>query len=222
LAREPRQKGTSVLPVILALKAHPDRQRLVPKELWKYFEDHIVVSGWYPERDYFVLVEALARTIDPKSVGGDVWRFFARYSARGDLGGTDVAGGGKSTTKGVYRNFASVSAAEPEVFFRRAMKLWSQYHDTGTMQMAGGRAKTNSVVTRLVAFHIPLEGFVQLQGHYLEEFGRMIGLAIESRVTRSTSRGDPFCEWEYRLGRTPASERFVSSLPALPEDPREP
>jgi hypothetical protein len=204
--------------VVLALKARPDRQRLVPKRLWKYFDDHIVVSGWYPERDYFVLVEALVKTIDPKTVGGDVWRFFARYSVRGDLGGTDVPRGGKSPTKGVYRNFAAVTAAEPGLFFQRAMRLWSQYHDSGTMQILGGRAKTNSVVLRLGGFHIPIEGFVQLQGYYLEEFGRMIGLQLESQVTRSTARGDPFCEWEYHLGRTPTSEGYVASLPALPRD----
>ena len=215
MAREPRQKGTSVLPVVLALKARPDRQELVPKELWRYFDDHLVVSGWYPERDYFVLVEALAKTIDPSSVGGDVWRFFARYSVKGDLGGTDVTGGGKSATKGVYRNFASVTAGEPELLFRHATRLWSQYHDTGTMQIVGGRAKTNSVVVRLVGFHIPIEGFVKLQGYYLEEFGRMVGLELESRVTRSTARASPFCEWEYLIARTPASELYVASLPAL-------
>jgi hypothetical protein len=212
--REPRQKGTSILPVVLALKAHPDRHRLVPKQLWRYFDDHIVVSGWYPERDYFVLVEALAKTIDPQSVGGDVWRFFARYSVRGDLGGTGV-GGGKSATKGVYRNFASVTAGEPELFFRRAAKLWSQYHDAGTMGILGGRTQTNSVVMRLVGFDIPIEGFVKLQGYYLEEFARMIGLELEGNVTRSTARGEPFCEWEYHLARTPATERYVASLPAL-------
>jgi len=27
----------------------------------------------------------------------------------------------------------------------------------------------------------------------------MIGLEIESQVTRSTARGEPFCEWEYHL-----------------------
>jgi len=217
-AREPCQKGTSLLPVVLALKAHPDRHRLVPKPLWRYFDDRIVVSGWYPERDYFVLIEALVKTIDPKSVGGDVWRFFARYSARGDLGGTDVAKGGKSPTKGVYRNFASVTGSEPELFFQRAMRLWSQYHNTGTMQVLGGRMKTNSVIMRLLDFHIRVEGFVHLQGYYLEEFGRLIGLELESQVTRSTAWGDPFCEWDYRLGRTPASERYVASLPAVPDE----
>jgi hypothetical protein len=217
LVREACQKGTSFLPVVSALRAHPDRQQLVPKRLWKYFDEHIVVSGWYPERDYFVLIEALVKTIDPNTVGGDVWRFFARFSARGDIGGVDVVGGGKSGTKGIYRNFASVAAGEPELFFRRAQRLWGQYHDTGTMEIRGGRAKTNSVVVRLVGFNIPIAGFVQLQGYFLEEYGRLIGLELESKVTRSTAHSEPFCEWEYVLARTPATVAYVASLPALPE-----
>jgi hypothetical protein len=83
------------------------------------------------------------------------------------------------------------------------------------MGILGGRTQANSVVVRLVGFDIPIEGFVKLQGYYLEEFARMIGLELESNVTRSTARGDPFCEWEYRLARTSASERYVASLPAL-------
>jgi hypothetical protein len=74
LDREPCQKGTAILPVVEALKAYPDRKRLVPEPLWKYFDDHIVISGWYPERDYFVLIEALAKIVDSKVAGGDVWR----------------------------------------------------------------------------------------------------------------------------------------------------
>jgi len=56
VARDPCQKGASVIPVVLALKRLPDREKLVPERLWKYFDDHMLVSGWYPERDYFALL----------------------------------------------------------------------------------------------------------------------------------------------------------------------
>ena len=59
-----------MLPVVLALKQHPDCAKLVPASLWKYFDEHLLVSGWYPERDYWVLIEALVKTIDPAAVGG--------------------------------------------------------------------------------------------------------------------------------------------------------
>jgi hypothetical protein len=215
VAREPCQKGTSVLPVIAQLKVHPDRRELVPEPLWKYFDDHLLVSGWYPEQDYFTLLQALVKTLDPKTVGGDVWRYFAKYSVQHDIAGGRASADPPSEARGgVYRNFAASAAGNPEQLFRRAIRLWSQYHDTGTMQICGGRVATNSVTVQLIGFHIPTEGFVRLQGYYLEEFGRLIDVELESRVTRSTARGDAVCEWEYTLARTPASEAFVASLPA--------
>ena len=49
MPREPCQKGTSVLPVIEALRAHPDRKKLVPEPLWKYFDEQQGVhSGTFP------------------------------------------------------------------------------------------------------------------------------------------------------------------------------
>ena len=79
-----------------------------------------------------------------------------------------------------------------------------------------GAWTTTAIVVRLVGFNIPLEGFVRLQGYFLEEYGRVIGLGIESKVARSTARGDPFCEWELVLDRSPTTEAYVASLPPLP------
>jgi hypothetical protein len=215
LPREPCQKGTSVLPVIHALKAHPDREKVVPQALWKYFDDHVLISGWYPEKDYFALLDALVKTIDPKTVGGDVWRYFARFSVKRDIGGADAGVAAAPETKGVYRSFAK-GTDDPEQLLRRGIRLWSQYHDTGTMRISGGRVRTNSVFMQLVGFQIPIEGFVRLQGYYLEEFGKLVGIDLESTVTKSTTRGSSYCEWEHTLYRTPASEAYVASLPPVP------
>jgi hypothetical protein len=43
----------------------------------------------------------------------------------------------------------------------------------------------------------------------------LVGLELESRVTRSTAAGDPFCEWEHVLERTVRTEAFVAALSAL-------
>ncbi len=213
MTREPRQKGTSVLPMVARLKTHPDRRKLAPEPLWKYFDDHLLVSAWYPEEDYFTLLEALVKTIDPKSVGGDVWRYFAKYSAQRDLVGGDRNGEADAETKAVYRNFAVNMSADPAELFRRASRLWSQYHDSGSIQLYGGRIRTNSAFVKLTGLHIPIDGFVRLQGYYLEEFGRLGGVELTSKVLRSTARGHEECQWEYGLARTPASEAFVASLP---------
>ena len=186
-----------------------------------------------------MLLEALTKTIDPKTSGGDVWRFFAKFSVQRDLAGADFAGAGEkgsaggiaaatststsnanssaNSSKGVYRSFIAGDAADPAQFFRRVVRLWSQYHDTGTIEIRGGRASTNTVIAELVGFHIPIEGFVRLQGYYLEEYGRLIGLELESKVTRSTARGQSSSyQWEYTLARTPTTEAYVASLPPLP------
>ena len=204
MARPPSQKGTSVLPVVLALREHPGGRSLVPYHLQrKYLDEPILVSGWYPEQDYWLLIDALVKTVDPATAGGDVWRYFARFSAQRDIGG-------------VYRSFAQGDAAEPEGFFRRAVRLWGQYHDTGKLEVVGSRPETNAVVMRLAGFFIPIEGFVRLQGYYLEEFGRLVGLEVKSTVTRSTARGDALCEWVHELGRASANDAYVKSLPRPP------
>lgn len=206
-----------MLPVVQSLKQHAQWRELVPGHLHRrYFEEPVLISGWYPERDYWVLIEALVKTIDPATVGGDVWRYFANFSAQRDIGGQAMAGAPEEAAKaaGVYRNFANMT--DPDSFFGAAMRLWKQYHDTGRIEMVGGRPERNSLVMRLLGFVIPIEGFVALQGFYVEEFGRLVGLEITSRVTRSTARTDPFCEWEYTLARTPVTEAYVQSLPRVP------
>ena len=176
-----------MLPVVAALKAHPNGRSLVPASLWRYFDEHLLVSAWYPERDYFALLEALIKTIDAKAVGGDVWRYFAKFSVKQDVAGGPGAGGA-AAGKGVYRNFGTSAAGAPEQLFRRAVKLWSQYHDTGTMQITGWRTTTERVVMQLVGLAIPIEGFVRLQGYYLEENRARRGRRSRGTVTRSTAR----------------------------------
>jgi hypothetical protein len=206
-----------VVPVVMALKGNPKARTLVPSNLWKYFDEPLLISGWYPEADYWVLIEALVKTIDPSSVGGDVWRYFAQFSAQRDIGGQDVkaSAGDSAAQKGAYRAFARGGAADPAGFFSRAVRLWSQYHDSGRMEVVGGKVASNAVVMRLLDFVIPLDGFVRLQGYYLEEYGKLVGLELNSAVTRNTARGQPLCEWEHRLARTPANDAYVASLPAV-------
>jgi hypothetical protein len=217
VSRTPSQKGTSFLPVIVALKQHPDRKKIVPESLWKYFDEPILVSGWYPERDYWVLLSALVSTIEPADVGGDVWRYFAQFSAKRDIGGDKtiaVSTDNKSAT-GIYRSYGVVDKSEFDGLFRRSVRLWSRYHDTGTMEIAGGRPSTNTVVMRLTGFSIPIEGFIRLTGYYMEEYARLVGIEATCTVTRSTANRDPYCEWEFRLGRSPEAEAYVASLPPL-------
>lgn len=217
MAREPCIKGTAVVPVVVALKNIPNHRDIVPRQLWKYLHEHIVVSGWYPEREIFKLLEILVATIDPQQVGGDVWRFLGIVSAQRDLGGTqDQIPEQNRVSQGLYRHYARGGEEDVAFFMKRAVKLWSQYHDTGAMEICGGRVETNTLVLRLVGFHIPTDGYVRLQVAYIEEYGRLVGIPLQGKTVRSTAKGDPFCEWDYTFERTPASEAYIRSLRPVP------
>jgi hypothetical protein len=188
---------------------------LLPPSLWRYLDDPIQVHDWYPERDYWVLLEALVKTLDPNIAGGDPFRYFARFSVQLDIGGRRPKGvrGTPSPATGFHSAFAV--ATDAPSFFRRAELLWSEYHDTGRVELAGGRPERNLVVLRLLDFFIPVEGFVRLQGYFLEEYARLIGFELSATVSRSTAQGDRYCEWECTLGRTPETEMYVTSLPPV-------
>lgn len=212
MSRPPSQRGVSVLPIVQALKKNPDAWNFVPPSLWRYLDDPIQVFDWYPERDYWVLLEALVKTLSPDIIGGDdPFRYFARFSVQLDIGGRRPKGGRtRSPATGVHSAFGV--ATDAPSFFRRVELLWKEYHDTGRIEIAGRRAERDVVVLRLREFVIPVEGFVRLQGYYLEEYARLIGLELAASVTRSTVSGHPYCEWDCALGKTPASEAYVASL----------
>lgn len=86
------------------------------------------------------------------------------------------------------------------------------------MEIVAGCVETNAVVMRLSGFVVPIEGFVRLQGCYLEEYGRLVGLKLTSVVTKSTARRDPFCEWEHQLVRESRTVAYVASLPPIRDE----
>jgi hypothetical protein len=206
-----------VLPVVLALKQLPNSRKVVPSDLWKYLDEPVLISAWYPERDYWALISALVATMNSATVGGDVWRYFAKFSAQRDIGGQTKKAAPDDTAAGagVYRSFAAVETTDLENFFRLASRLWSQYHDTGRMEVVGARPEANAVIMRLLGFTIPIEGFVRLQGYYLEEYARLIGINMVSKVTKSTASGASFCEWQHQLARSPVTEAYIATLPVV-------
>ena len=102
-------------------------------------------------------------------------------------------------------------------FFSRSAKGSQVYHDTGTMTVERSKVDDCTVIARLTGFQFPIRGLVDLQSAYLVEFARLMGIKITVRLRRSTAEGDPYCEWEYRVERSPAA---VASLARLPLDSR--
>ncbi len=214
---EPKHKGVGVLAVVKGLKANPRALAQVPAQLANYLSQPILPSGWYPERDYNALIELLARHVDSTATGGDVWGFFGRAAARHDIAGqrdaTPSAGEKTSETAGIYRRFRDGIARDVASMFLRLEKIWSLYHDTGRLTVARHPEHAALVSVRVSGFRFAFRGLIDLQTGFMTEYGRLLGLPIQSTFMRSIGSGEPLCEWHCRL---PPTAEHVAALGTLP------
>jgi hypothetical protein len=212
----PKHKGVGLLAVVEGLKANPRAQQHVPESLRHYLSDPILPSGWYPEADYNVLIEALALGVERRVPGRDVWVSFGRLAAQRDIAGEQGEMPLRSRVKnpGVYRNFRDNQPSDIAEVFQRIGRLWRLYHDTGHFTVKRAENDPCTVVLRLLNFHFPVRGLIDLQTGYLVEYARLLGLRLESRVSRAVTSGDLFCEWRCSVERSPQHTAALSSLPA--------
>jgi hypothetical protein len=215
-AGEPKHKGTGLLPVVEALKTIPEGRERVPRELRHYLEQRVLPSAWYPERDYNVLLEALAGSVDPRALSGeDVWKYFGRVAAQRDLAGAEdeIPRRSRTNAAGAYHRFLEGESGNPGVFFSRLAKIWHLYHDTGRLEFLRRRGSPKVAIMRLIGFKVPSVGQSDLQTAYFAEFARLAGLGLTIRLLRSTARNDAFCEWELTIDRAPGLDQWLASLP---------
>jgi len=207
----PQHKGTGLIPLVAALKVHPSvREKLAP-ELHRYLDEPLLASVWYPERDYLVLLEVLAGTMDPVTVGGNVWTFLGRGAAQRDLAGDQgsIPPPSRTASSGLYRQFVKAEPASAPAFFLRATKLWQLYHDTGTVDVLRS-AGSEVVVLRLTGYQFAFRGLVEMQTAYWLEFAQLSGLKMEGRVV-STGRSD-YTDWEFPLPPESGVAEWIATL----------
>jgi hypothetical protein len=211
----PRHKGVGVLAIVEGLKATPQAQRHLPESLKHYLEDAILPSAWYPERDYNVLIEALALGVGRRVRGSDVWHHFGRLAAQRDIAGDqdEIPERNRVKTAGVYRNFRDNDPHDVAGMFQRVERLWRLYHDSGRLSVARAADDTCSVLVRIVDFHFPLRGLVDVQTGYIVEYAHLLGLQVEATLLRSVTDGHLFCEWRCSVER---SAQHAAALAALP------
>jgi hypothetical protein len=209
---EPKHKGVGLLAVVKGIKANPHARAQVSAHLVHYLQEPILVTGWYPERDYNALITLLASNIDPKQVGGDVWAYFGSTAAQRDVGGDQHAVPERSRlgTAGVYRNFRDVAASDVPGLFLRMTKIWTLYHDSGKMEYMRHRDKPEVGVVRLSEFAFPVHGLAGLQAAYMVEYGRLSGFTLRGLRTAPASNG---CEWHYELVGGAELLRSMDRLP---------
>jgi hypothetical protein len=214
VAGEPRHKGVGVLAVVKGLKANPQARDSVPRELAHYLTGTILPTGWYPERDYNVLIELLARSVDKKQVGGDVWAFFGRVAAQRDIAGDQkqIAPSSRTENAGIYRRFGDGNPDDLGGLFSRAGTIWSLYHDTGRFSVGRHALEPSTVAIRLTGFQFGCRGQIDLQTAFMVEYARLVGARITGSVKRSHFDGDAHVEWHYRVQPNEQTLAWLGSL----------
>jgi hypothetical protein len=210
-ADDPQHKGTGVIPLVAALKVHPDVRERLPAHLLRYLDEPLLASAWYPERDYLALLEVLALKMDPATVGGNVWTFLGRAAAQRDLAGDQdsVPPPSRTASSGLYRQFVKAEPTDAPAFFLRATKLWQLYHDTGTLDVLRRDAGA-VVVLRLSGYAFAFRGLVDIQTAYWLEFARLSGLKMEGRAV-ANARSDS-TDWEFSLEPSPGAAEWIATL----------
>lgn len=213
---EPNHKGVGLIAVVKGIKSNPRAEAKVPASLAHYLNDPVLLSAWYPERDYNALLALLAASIDAKAVGGDVWAFLGRVAAQRDIGGEqdNIPRRSRTESAGIYRKFRDVDVDDIAGLFLRASKVWTLYHDTGRVVYARHPERPDVVVERLVDFHFPLRGMADLQTAYMVELARLSGIELEGSLLRYSSDPSVGCEWTFRVPNDPEKLRSIERLPA--------
>jgi hypothetical protein len=201
----------------MALRANPQTHKHVPERLQHYLSDPILPSGWYPEKDYNVLIGGLALGLDRRIKGSDVWSYFGRTCVQRDIAGEQGSIPARSHVKtaGVYRTFAENNPDGLAGFFQRLERIWRLYHDSGRMTVARAADDACTVVVRVLNFNFPFRGLVDVQTAFFHEYARLLGFRLEARLSRSVTDGDLCCEWLSRAEPTPEN---LGSLATLPVD----
>lgn len=215
-AKVPHHKGTGVLPVVTALKAHPRGPQSLPAPLRHYLKDQMVATEWYPQADLHGLLECLAGVLKQDGMR-DVWDYFGRTAAQRDLKGSQSAIPAERRVKkaGFYRPFAGEEVTVATLFLR-VSKLWTLYHDAGILLTGRGASDACCAIVRLTDFDLPNPDVARMNLAYTCEYARILGINITGRVARATYNGDRFTEWNYSCEPTPQNLQSLALLPLLP------
>ena len=223
---EPKHKGVGILAVVKGIKANPRAKTLIPELLHHYLAEPVLPSGWYPERDYNLMIELLARHVDRSAIPDDVWVFFGRTAAQRDIAGEQghLPTESRTQTAGIYRKLRIENPRDLAGLFLRLEKIWGLYHDSGRLTVTRHPEHACTAIVRISGFRFPFRGLVDLQTGFMTEYARLVGVQLTGRMVRSVAAGLPFCEWHFRVQPSAESGASIGTLPAphpsLPLDAR--
>ncbi len=209
-----KTKGIAILPIVKALRANPEwARRILPAPLHHYLTDHVLASSWYPDEDWLALLRALSTAITAEQAPEGPWVYFGRSAALRDLADdqSQVPAAARTDTGGVYRQLAT-GALDPIGLVRRTAKVWSLYHDTGTVEAIRDRQRSNVVIYRLVDYPLACREVFEINRGYLEEHGRLAGVPCKVLSVYPTPRRAHSWSLDIQFPETPANLASLAKL----------
>lgn len=178
-----RTKGTALIPLVRLMRSQRERAAAVlPADLQRYLQEHVLASSWYPEEHLLGLLRSAAEL-----VGGDresTLRDFGRVSARQHL-------------EGIYSHLRLDE--DPLAFPRRAFALWSSQHDSGRLRMT---LEGDGLATvRVQGYDSPSWEMCLVTAGYIAEVLCLSDFG-EPHIEKKAccNQGDDVCEWAVRWG----------------------
>ena len=179
-------KGTALVPAVKLLRKNLDKMGPILDDATRTFVSQRILPGsWYPMEDATRLLLAVCRFYGGSPT--QAMEMVGMYCAEKDL-------------SGVYAHL--IHLGDPARTFRRAVMLWRNYLDTGTLRFVHVNDTLKQSVMRL-------EGFAQTDVPYC---ACVIGMArvvagfagvedsFKIEETRCTLHGEPFCEFKSSWG----------------------
>lgn len=172
-------KGVSIVSLVKVLRANKEAAaNLLPASHQHFLQDRILVSAWYDEEDYKILLVTVGEILRPL-VRGDVYEFMGEQGANSDF-----------TT--VYQ--AVVRKNDPSGTVRHFGMIWSMYRDTGRLEIR----RIDETHARVLLHDYPNaspETCATLTGYYralLRLSGASV-VAVRLEILRAASQGPT--EW---------------------------
>ncbi len=174
-------KGTAILPAVKLVRKNRDKiEPLLDDGSRRLASERILPGSWYPLEDASSLLRAICRYYG--GTAEHAMEMVGMYCAEGDL-------------NGVYAHL--ITPGDPSRSFRRAVMLWRNYLDTGTLHYLQPDPAAKKAILRLEDFAQDIPYCACLVG-MARVVARRVGTEATFRIqeTRCTLRGDPICEFE--------------------------
>jgi uncharacterized protein (TIGR02265 family) len=175
-------KGTLVSGVVKALREDSERALpLLDPSLHRYFSEHILSTAWYPENEFWAMVDVMAQLAPPDR---DAYRDLGQREARVHV-------------ETVYSALSHIAEADPPRVLSRLTHLWPLQHDTGKLVL--GHVSSNELLLALVDYAIVSETACRTITGYCEGLFEWIGMKnVTVERVHCRGFGDADCDWRVR------------------------